>query len=216
MDGKESYRAGVRYWLAGDLPHALAVFDCGAEASDQRFRAICQGFVGYLTARGEEQLLQALQQLANAELLGFSDFPMFFAVGHIAWQLTGQPCADDVMTKALLLDLGQRCFHAVNVEMPKPMLHQLERHHDLSAAYLADQLGHELNSMRHRYPQTGQLLDKLICPEVSLSGWLCQLELDSAPEQLCLLDRLLLASLFMSRRLLRGQPAELAAMLAAT
>lgn len=216
LNGKESYQAGVRLWLADDAPAAIATFRAGTLSSDQRYRYLCQGFVHYLTARRDESLLAALQEFADAELLGFLDFSMLFVVGHIAWQLAERPIIDDELGKAVLLQLAQRAYHAVQVEMPKPMLMALERQYDLSVGYLAEQLQQRLVTVERWSPAAADLLARLAYPECNLAALVEDLGLGQSSAELCLVDRLLATCAYMSKRLLLGKPADLEQVLAAT
>lgn len=216
MNGKESYKAGIKCWLADDRPLAIASFREGVKSADQRYRYLCQGFIHYLAAPREESLLAALQEFADAELLGFLDFSMLFAVGHISWQLADKFGVSDEAGRAVLLQLAQRSFHAVQVEMPKPLLQLIERQYAISAGYLAEQLEYNLDCMRRRSVKVAALLDKLAYPECDLSALAEELGLERDSGEFGLVDRLLVACAYMSRRVLLGQPTDLMQVLAGT
>lgn len=215
MIGKETYRAGVRLWFAGDNTAALAMFSEAGKSSDEKYRHLSTGFVHYLSDESDTALLQALQEFAEAELLGFSDFPMVFAVGHIAWKLQKRSRLKEGMSHALLKQLAYQCFNAVKVEMPKPMLFALEKQYKLSVSYITAQLENELGRVKENLPEARQLLESLLMPDCNLAPLADELGLGIKVDNLCHVDRLLMACAYMCRRLIAGQDASLSHVLAA-
>ncbi|MGI6358049.1 MAG: hypothetical protein ACOX2K_05060 [Bacillota bacterium] len=218
LQGKSSYRTGVALWLAGDRAAAIAAFQAGRRCVDRRYRYLCRGFTYFLSSPDVPGRMAALREFANAELVGGSDFSMLFASGLTAWQLGESLLIDQTCqaNSAVLLLLAQRALYAVQVEMPKPMLQSLELQYDLVVSHLTAQLEHKLEQIRQGSPQTDSLLTRLAYPSCNLSLLVEELGLSPVPEQLCLVDRLLVAGAFLSQRLLAGQPADLTELLAAT
>ncbi len=216
MQGRLSYRTGVRRWLDSDRTAAMAAFQDGLTSADQCYRSLCQGFMHFLTADDGEGLSATLREFANADLAGGSDFSMLFVVGYAAWKLTESESITDEATRAVLLFLAQRSLYAVQVEMPRPLLQSLERQYELVLAHLTDLLDYQLRQMRHRSVLVDTLLDRLSYPDCNLSSLVRELGIEQATEHLCLMDRLLVAGAFLARRLAAGEPTDLAGMLAAT
>lgn len=216
MQGKVCYQAGVKYWLDAERTAALAAFRDGTASSDQCYRSLCQGFTLFLTAEDGESLAATLQQFANADLSGGSDFSMLFVVGYTAWRLTESELVRDEAIRSVLLLLAQRSLYAVQVEMPRPLLQSLERQYDLGCAHLTDRLDYQLRQLRRRSALIDTLLDRLSYPDCNLSSLVTELGIEQVNEQLCLMDRLLIAGAFLARRLAAGEPTDLAEVLAAT
>ncbi len=218
VQGKLSYQTGVSLWLASDRLAAIAAFQGGSSSSDRRYRHLCRGFIYFLSAADDTGRMAALREFVNAELAGGSDFSMLFASGLTAWQL-GQSTLlaeqTNQMNSAVLLLLAQRALYAVQVEMPKPMLQSLELQYDLVVSHLTACLEHRLGKIRQDSPGTDALLERLAYPECNLSLLVDELGVQAVPEALCLVDRLLVASAFLSKRISAGQPADLAKLLAA-
>lgn len=205
--------------MAADRAAAIAAFQTGCRSADRRYRHLCRGFTYFLSSQDVSDRMAALREFANAELVGGSDFSMLFASGLAAWQLGESSLLTNQQSQvnsAVLLLLAQRALYAVQVEMPKPILQSLELQYDLVVSHLTSQLDYRLEQIRQASPQTDSLLTRLAYPGCNLSHLVEELGLAPAPEPLCLVDRLLVAGAFLSKRLLAGQPADLTELLAAT